>query len=127
MFNPMHCSICNDKNQYRMAVMDAERINQNLSHYVQNTHPDIKDRAIWSTLCNDSHHVHFMCGMCHQVNSLELHNAEERLRRTIYAICKESQTDETIVKAKGDILRQLQGYYPLMWRVVNQHVKRKEG
>ena len=66
-----------------------------------------------------------MCGVCHKVNTMELKIAENRLKDTFILAIRaiKSVSDEGVMQSiKCDILRALQGYYPMMYRVLSDEV-----
>ena len=120
MHSELFCHVCEDLRHYRSAANDAERIYQYLSRYFCSEREEISDRQLWNQLAMDKKHVHVMCGHCHKAPEAELRRAEENLQKLVYTICKKLENGEKLPLHTGEILRCLQGYYPMMWKAVHR-------
>jgi len=111
------CMVCNDKNKYRVAVYDAERIYGQLARLV-GSEEEVKDTSLWNRIRADHKHVHFMCGTCREVDDSALKTVELRLHKVVYSACEKLRRKENL--PIHDILRLLQGYYPILYRCVDE-------
>lgn len=131
MFNNGACFVCHDVNRFNTKVNNVRRINQYLQNKISGLEFDrgrtltAEERTIMNNIIYDKTNVHFMCGSCHKVNSHELTLEENKLKDTFILTIRaiKSVSDEGVMKnVKHDILRALQGYFPIMYRVLDKEV-----
>ena len=113
------CLLCNDKRHYQSKVNDTERIIRYLQRYGSDC--SIEDYDLWHRLNTDHQHIHFMCGTCIKVNAQELKRSEEQLCKVVYSIITDIRNGREL--PVFEILRTLQGYYPIMYRCVEKEYK----
>ena len=105
-----------------MKVNDARRISLYLQKY-QCEEEQIMDSRLWAEISMDGQHQHFMCGVCHKIDTYELKQVEDRLKKQVYSICKNLEEGKEL--PVFDILKNLQGYYPILWKCVKKASKRR--
>ena len=122
-----HCLVCNDAKHFEMKVSDAKRIARRIEDVISkygNIHSleIYEQEGMRHRFDFDRQHQHFMCGSCHKVNKQSLSNAEREIVDNLLKFVMLFKTDKTNV-SEADlhlILRQLQGYYPGMYRALER-------
>ena len=117
------CLVCNDEHKFKIAVNDVENMIYHLKNFVNKT--QIKDNEYYHLFYqfqNDSKHIHFICGVCHKVNEMRLKNLEKELDEILTNICIDIETKDTIY---FEVLRTLQGHYPLKYKIFERYVSKK--
>ncbi|WP_368263017.1 hypothetical protein [Clostridium disporicum] len=131
MFNNGMCLVCHDVTKFNTKLNDVRRIDNYLKNRINGldfNHSrtlSLEERKIVNQIAYDKTNIHFMCGVCHKVNTMELKIAENRLKDTFILAIRaiKSVSDEGVMQSiKCDILRALQGYYPMMYRVLSDEV-----
>ena len=131
MFNNGMCFVCHDVSRFNAKLNDVRRIDNYLKNRISGLDFDrtrtlsSEERKIMNNIIYDKTNVHFMCGVCHKVNTHELTMAEDKLKDTFILAIRaiKSVSDEGVMQnIKYDILRALQGYYPMMYRVLDREV-----
>lgn len=126
--NHAMCIVCTEPKHFHSLVYDAQRIKLELKRYAKrqgfSERREHTDRELWNRLRFDKRHTYFMCGVCHQVNTMELEKEESELREIVYDICKELEAGADL--PYHYILQSLQGYYPVMWQCVERSVRKRK-
>lgn len=131
MFN-QHCLYCQDKKRYEIKLMESRRIMMYLRRIAENTRGtgielEEKQRIeIERALCGETASVHFMCGHCMAVNTMELNNTITDIKYSVIEIIAlikhlKKMEDNRANKLKYEVLNALQGHFPIMWRAVNKY------
>lgn len=117
------CIVCNDKSHFMTEVYNTKNINDyilnRINHlefnrdFILNQNED----EIYSKIKFEHKIPHFMCGMCHKVNTQELISVEDELKHNFILSLRaiDSINDKDLkLNTIYDISRILQGDYPIM-------------
>ena len=113
------CMVCHDPAHLNTKIYDVQRIINFIGRYT--IERMITDTKLFNNLQMDRAHVHFMCGNCWKADEARLRREEEHLYRLVYAVCMDLREGKSL--PVWDILRQLQGYYPLLWKCVDREIR----
>ena len=128
-----HCTICNDIKHFNSKVNDAKRIANNIKSILLkygsiHTLEMYEGEHMRHNFDFDHQHQHFMCGECMKANKQSLVNAEleivDHLLRFVMLVKKDKSAINTM--DYHDILRNLQGYYPGMYRALEREWNKNE-
>lgn len=111
------CLCCSDLKRYQQALDSVRRITTILRQRIP---PGTKECQDFEPLALDGHHIHFMCGQCHQVGN-ELPYAELGLKKLLRQAAMAAKDDNTLYH---ETLRLLQGEFPVTYRTFEKNVKR---
>ena len=122
-----HCLICSDIKHFEMKVHDAKRIADNVERILVK-YGDIRDLKMCEehgkrhSFDFDTQHQHFMCGHCYKANLQSLRNAEREIVDNLlrFVMLIKNENIESYVEDYHMILRNLQGYYPGMYRALER-------
>lgn len=118
-----HCYVCNDARKHRMKVDDLRRITSHMRMFaieqVSARELDIRRnddlRRIMRNLDYDKPSVHYMCGHCVKVNSIEIDREYEVLKETymklVVSLLK-TKDEQYFSSVKYRLKRLFSGYLP---------------
>lgn len=122
-----HCIMCNDIKHFESKVNDARRIAMNLKNVLSryghmSSLRMCEENGMRHKFDFDHQHQHFMCGHCYKANTQSLTNAEKEIVDNLLRFVMLIKTDKSKVNTNDYhmILRNLQGYYPGMYRALER-------
>ena len=121
---PEMCIVCNDKRKYERKVQDIRRIVSRLKtmankHSINN---DYKNNELLSQLRMHNQHIHFSCGHCYKINTMELSNLEHEMDILLVSIANNINECN---KTYHDVLYLLQGTYSGKYRIFQSFCLKK--
>lgn len=123
----MMCSCCSDKNNARIKLDSAKRILNNLKRMVDEreilSFRNTREHSEYMRMiCNSHNHVHFMCGTCRQVKTMELYRVEEELNEYLGAFILYIKSIDTnkAKSLKRDLFDLFRGHYPIAARLIDR-------
>lgn len=120
--NPSMCLICSDEKEYRRKLQEAKRIKTFLDNLARgmDIDKDNKFYRVCQSFSMGNSNIHFLCGTCYKVNTMELKNVERDINVLLTTIVL-SDIDK---KVYHEVLGVLQGHYPLKYRTFEQTYRR---
>lgn len=119
------CLVCNDKRKYEIEVSQTRNIilhlNSMIGENISNRF-NREENELLRQLGMYNKHLHFICGNCYRVNTMELKNLEKKMDTLIVVIARKVEKRDRLY---NETLRLLSGSYSGKYHMFQNYCLKK--